>query len=288
MTYIFNLSAPEKSTTPIKIIRFPDGHVHLDLSTVNLHDVEEIQIKMRITNGDDLFLLAQLMNFIRKRKSTDIRIYLTIGYLLAGRYDREMHERDTFDLKIICDQINSYNFYRVIVYQPHSVATTSLINNCKAFCPLDAPVAKTLKENPKIVIIAPDLGSVKRLDGFMIDQKLENQMLILNKHRDIKTGKILGIQPINAVDENLIDKGHALIYDDLCDGGATFLFAAKALREMGFLTVDLVITHSIFSAGTDKLLTPNAEGMYLNNILTMNTYKDHEPRQNLTVIRYEL
>lgn len=274
-----DLVNPENSLH--KMINFPDGHKHIDLSAyIDFDEITSIDIKMRIINGDDLFILSQISNFIKENAKKNVSTCLIITYLLASRYDRKMNALDTFDLKLVCKQINSYGFDTVIVYEPHSNVTTTLLDNCKTVLPLNTLVASYLKLDPLIVLVAPDLGAVKRLETFQTKYQVMNDTIILNKRRDIPTGKILGIETLK-LHSGLRDR--AFIYDDLCDGGATFLHAAKHLRQIGFTDVRLAITHSIFSAGVPKLLTKNDEGFYLDAIITTNSYKDHEPYPNLTV-----
>jgi ribose-phosphate pyrophosphokinase len=60
------------------------------------------------------------------------------------------------------------------------------------------------------------------------------------KKRDWTTGKILGLDIINA--ENVKDK-NVLIVDDICSRGGTFYHSAKALIEAGAKSVSLYVTH---------------------------------------------
>lgn len=60
------------------------------------------------------------------------------------------------------------------------------------------------------------------------------------KKRDWTTGKILGLDIINA--ENVKDKS-VLIVDDICSRGGTFYHSAKALMEAGAKSVSLYVTH---------------------------------------------
>jgi ribose-phosphate pyrophosphokinase len=60
------------------------------------------------------------------------------------------------------------------------------------------------------------------------------------KKRDWQTGKILGLDVINA--ENIVGKD-VLIVDDICSRGGTFYHSAKALKAAGAKSVSLYVTH---------------------------------------------
>ena len=60
------------------------------------------------------------------------------------------------------------------------------------------------------------------------------------KKRDWETGKILGLDIINA---DVIKGKNILIVDDICSRGGTFYHSAKALKEAGAANISLYVTH---------------------------------------------
>lgn len=76
----------------------------------------------------------------------------------------------------------------------------------------------------------------------------------------------------------------ALIADDMCDGGATFIAEAKYLREEGIVEegrpLNLFVQHGLFSKGLDEL------AKYFNTIYVTNSYQeiDHPQYKVLEVI----
>lgn len=64
------------------------------------------------------------------------------------------------------------------------------------------------------------------------------------------TGKILGTH-VHATDLSGLT---AVITDDICDGGATFIGIAKELRRLNCHKVVLYVTHGIFSKGIEVLM----------------------------------
>ena len=278
---IINLASPKKSDIKYNITTYPDGHKHInfDHEVGQLSDQSTVVIKTRIITYDDMFILKQVVNVARDMNPT-IKIFLFISYLLAGRYDREMHDYDSFDLKIVCNDLNNLNFTKITVVEPHSVVTTALLNRVEVQYPLTLSLDYFLQgiSPDKVCFVVPDLGAVKRVESFLAGVKRDIPIVYSNKHRNILTGEITGIDIFNPqlLRENVI------IYDDLCDGGRTFTELAKTLRHTLIVeNIALFVTHGLFSKGVDVLLKENDEHSYLDSIYTTNSFQD-QTKNSLT------
>ena len=89
-----------------------------------------------------------------------------------------------------------------------------------------------------------------------------------DKIRDPSTGKITSIE---CPEEDLTGKT-AIVFDDICDGGGTFLGIAKRLDELGAKNKILVVTHGIFSKGLDIMFDAYDE------IITTNSFPQTDDR----------
>lgn len=267
------------NNVPFKSITFPDGHRHIQLleAATMWPNVTKLRVYTRLKSYNDIFILKQVCNAVRGvNKAVKIEVFIT--YLLAARWDRRMYTGDSEDLRIVANDINSLNFERVVVLEPHSVASTLLINDCHSYTPLDDALVKYMKSLPKqeeIVIFAPDLGAVKRVETFIKDAKLEIEVGYLHKSRNLLTGQILGMRVMDSPDL----KGKTVIlYDDLCDGGRTFIEAASLLREQGASKVVLAVTHGIISKGWEALVG-------IDHIIVTDSYQTFHPvPANVTVV----
>ena len=67
------------------------------------------------------------------------------------------------------------------------------------------------------------------------------------KERDLKTGALTNFKTTTTDLSNQT----CFIIDDICDGGGTFSGTAKMLKEIGATKVILIVSHGIFSKGTD-------------------------------------
>jgi len=71
----------------------------------------------------------------------------------------------------------------------------------------------------------------------------------------------------------------AIITDDICDGGYTFIKVAEQLKAKGASKVILFVTHGIFSKGLGVF-----DGL-IDHVFTTDSF-EHAPDPRLTVIPY--
>ncbi len=104
------------------------------------------------------------------------------------------------------------------------------------------------------LIIAPDKGAVERVHDFADTHFPDAKIIYATKERDFNTGKIIKYEftePIPAFTK-------ALVVDDICDGGRTFLELAELFRQTVASPyvenpLQLYVSHGIFAKGLDEL-----------------------------------
>jgi ribose-phosphate pyrophosphokinase len=121
-------------------------------------------------------------------------------------------------------------------------------------------------KNNNFYLISPDAGSNKKIYDLAKSIGYTNEIIRCDKLRDIPTGQI--IETIVYKDD--LDGKDAIIVDDICDGGKTFIELAKVLKQKNVGKIYLVITHGIFSQGFEGLAS------YVSGIYTTNSVKDIE------------
>lgn len=181
---------------------------------------------------------------------------LVIPCIPGARQDRIKWEGDMlFTIKYVAKAINDQHFDRVTTLDPHSMATTALIDRLYVY---DVRTVYVLLMNDVgnyawDGIISPDFGAMKRADAFsevthFYDRtKKPTPVFHGVKHRDPATNKLSGFSV-----DGLEAGKHYLVVDDLCDAGGTFLGLAEKIHEAG-ATADLFVTHGLFTKGTEKL-----------------------------------
>lgn len=227
----------------VKQDHFPDNTLH-----VSFPDYEIYAIEWKYESDAELFTLI-----CARRHYAKSDIQLVLPYIPHARMDRVKDETDVFTLKYFCEIINSLNFSRVFVLDPHSNVSLALLDRVSQI-----PVMNTINEclnrlvyeighncgneirekvYQNLVLFFPDEGSMKRYSSEV--DFLPYAFGI--KKRDWKTGQIQGLQLVNG---ELVKGKNVLIIDDICSRGGTFYHAAKALKEAGATNVYLYVTHA--------------------------------------------
>lgn len=168
---------------------------------------------------------------------------LSIPFLPYARQDRPIRNGSAFNLRVFGTLITMLDFTSVTAIDVHNEnAAKECIQGFVNRCPLHFHEWAIDKFKPDYLLF-PDAGAAKRyphLDGY--------PRMIGKKTRDPKTGEINGYG-LDMFDVPKTD-ARILVVDDICDGGATFIQCAKALRGFRLYgQLGLAVTHGIFSKG---------------------------------------
>lgn len=265
---ILNLVDAGKSQIEYKTSKFPDGQQSVDITRPTYLSDKIVQIKSRLNSFKDLELIICANQALRNCGCKDIELY--VPYFLGARSDRRFTGGGVNYLKqVICPIINSQNFNKVTVLDPHSDVLEACLNNFAKdnnFNLVDDALSYLIKdgEDHKVALVSPDAGAMKKIYDVAKHFGITN-VTTATKVRDIKTGNILRTE-LPTMDLDGIE--HIVIIDDICDGGRTFTELAKEIKKQTDKPIYLIITHGIFSAGFDEL------AKYFNYIYTTNSVKD--------------
>lgn len=92
----------------MKIIKYPDGGKYV------INDKNEESVVWRINSYEDLFLLKSF-----KDSNPNLKAVI-IPCMFQQQHDRRFNQNESFELKLVCDFINSCNFEKVKVFHPHN------------------------------------------------------------------------------------------------------------------------------------------------------------------------
>ena len=179
-------------------------------------------------NDAELFAVCCLAKELHEE--TD-NVYLELPYIPHARQDRKVSGR-LFTLKVYAEIINSLNFKRVYVLDPHSDVSMALIDRVRAINYEFFDINKI--ENLDAVMF-PDAGAAKKYGDLDINKL---PVIIGNKHRN-KEGRVESYELMNFPEGTKT----VVIIDDICSYGGTFVAAAKALKEKGVEKVILAVSH---------------------------------------------
>lgn len=220
----------------VEVKKFPNGETLLSSESLVINDNNINEIKLKFEDDEDITHLIFLKGHLDENR---IRTKLTIGYMPYSRMDRT-EGMTVFTLKYLCKIINSLNFESVEIYEPHSDVCVALLDrvnvvNMSAKIGIEV-LNEKIKEDESLYLVYPDAGAAKRYEK----QIKYDKVLTANKERDFKTGNIKSLEINGTIKEASFN---AIIIDDLCSKGGTFILTANKLKEMGAKNIYLVVTH---------------------------------------------
>lgn len=224
---------------PYKRLKFAGGEIH-----VNVGDMcyDFLRITSSIRSSDDLIEVLLLKDALSRNSCKWVSLHAT--YLPYARQDRVCTKGDSFSLLLLTGMINAAQFYKVVVTDCHSPVGINLLDNCHNRTALDCLDFDGFQfVDGEVVVLAPDAGALGK--SLQIANSFGYECLTASKKRDAGTGALTGFQ-LNCLPEELEGK-HVYIFDDICDGGGTFLGLGKLVQECKPESMHLHVTNGIFS-----------------------------------------
>lgn len=234
-----------------KHFTFPGGeeHIKIQKAGIPVGKIQTVVIDAHIKSSADFIELALLVNAVRGLGNVDrlTTFHAYIPYFPYARQDRHCDFGEPLSVKWAAEFINSMNFDRVAIKDPHSHVVSSLINNVHVV-PQDYIARQYLGwfiRGNNAVLVAPDGGAAKKTETLSLS--LDGVPVVYgHKNRDTKTGEIIGVSITNP---ELIRDRYLVVVDDICDGGRTFVELGKELQKHEPKHMTLFVTHGIFSKG---------------------------------------
>ncbi len=247
----------------VPITVFPDGtHQVWKLTDSQINYTEtsdEVEVFWEFENQAELFDVMQLadilIHHIPVRWSK--QLVLNCPYLPYARQDKPIANNSCFALTTFVEQaLRKFDKIRTVDVHNPSFFNRGSIELENTF-PVEA--IRSIISNEKVdLIIFPDEGAMARYRPFI---PLGIDFISAQKQRDQLTGHILGI----TIDAQVVNEAkNVLVWDDICDGGGTFVGLASLISVPNLM---LYVTHGIFSKGTaclfcagyNKIFTRNGE-----------------------------
>lgn len=235
----------------VKTSTFPGGEEFVRIEhPESVENTQTVSIATRLNNSNDIMQLVMVTNALRNLNVCNIELF--IPYVPYARQDRVCTPGESHSIKAFANILNSLNFSKVTVYDPHSDVVGAVINNIKIMDNINLVKTalnteyNTLQDNT--VLISPDAGALKKIYNVAKETGFTD-IAIGEKIRNLKTTEIIKTE-INREDFSNKD---CWIIDDICDGGRTFIELSKVLKERNASNVFLVVSHGIFCKGFNEL-----------------------------------
>ena len=258
-TYFINM--PDDAGKKYHQFSYPAGEVQVRLLEDQIpiaRDARTIVMTASITDGNSM-PMVMLTDALTHLSGMIERVILILPYLPYSRADRRFVEGDCDGLTLFGDTI-PWMVDEVVTFDVHSPVASEAIGglrNVGAESVISGVLEQLLPDKPTVLL--PDKGSLTRYNttlfsGYNIDQ--------CDKQRDAQTGRLSGfVVPT-------IETPSAIIIDDLCDGGGTFVGIAKEIHKtQPDVRLYLYVSHGIFSKGFDELK------QYFSNIFTTDSFR---------------
>lgn len=212
--------------------------------------------------------------------------YLEVLYMPYSRMDRKIDYYEP-TIRTMLNYLKYLKFSYYSVYDPHSSEELynylgfHIVNQLRctrgeiAYENIYNYVIKDLVQDIPITVLAPDKGAEKK--SLEIANYYDLSFMIANKVRDPNTGNITDTQILGNVESK-----NLFIFDDIIDGGATFIELAKVAKANGANDLYLYATHGIFSKGTLEL------EKYFKHIFVYHTFMKECDSQSITVLRKKI
>ena len=248
-----------------EIKRFSDMEVFVEVQeNVRGEDMFIIQSTSYPANDN---LMELLVSLDALRRASARRITAVIPYFGYARQDRKSGPRTPISAKLVANLITKAGADRILTMDLHAGQIQGFFD-----IPTDnlfaAPVfVKDIEEkykNKPVVIVSPDVGGVVRARA--IARRINANLAIIDKRRE-KPGSSEVVNIIGDVYEH-----HCIIVDDIIDSGGTICNAAKALIDVGAISVDAYVTHGVLSGSA----VSNIINSPLNSLVTTNSIKATE------------
>lgn len=264
----------------LKEWQFPGGEVGVKLElTPKVKSAKRFKIVARINSNDDLMSLLHIVDALRRGVGPHINLELVLPYVPYARQDRVCNEGESLGISVFTSIINSLNFDRVTIVDPHSDVTPVLIKNVNVVTQLDLfnsnnALRQRVLASPQALFVAPDAGSKKKTEA-LSKYFMKSEYIRADKVRELSTGQI---KETVVYADDLTDK-ELFIVDDICDGGKTFTELAKVLKDKGAKKVVLFVTHGIFSKGTVPLLQGGIDEIWTTD--SYHSFKELDEMKNV-------
>jgi len=243
---------------------FPGGEVGVKIIRKSFCSLKRLKISASFKDSASFLEFVMYINAIRENFGHDSIIDAYIGYYPYTRQDRVCNKGEAFSVKAFSQLVNSLKLNTITVVDPHSDVTAATLDNCNVISQ-ETLVSKFLSLNNRILtgnvtIVSPDAGSNKKT--YNLAKYFNHEKFIrADKLRNLQTGDIIA-------SEVFIDNfngSDVVVFDDICDGGRTFIELAATCKKKGCGKFILYVTHGIFSKGLDVLFNNGIDEIYTTN-----------------------
>lgn len=244
----------------ISINRFPDGEASVQLlESVRGRDVFVLQ---SVALNPDNYLMELLIIIDALKRASARSIAAVIPYYGYCRQDRKDKPRVPITAKLVANLLEYAGATRVLTMDLHAGQIQGFfdipVDNLSGKSILAEALKKLCPSN--LVIVAPDVGSIKRARAYA--KIFGCELAVIDKSRvsatDVKALRIIGD----------VQGKDVLLADDMCSTGGTLVSAAKACREKGAKRIFAAVTHGLLVGdAVQEIIKSPIEALLISNTI---------------------
>jgi ribose-phosphate pyrophosphokinase len=226
-------------------------------------------------------LMELLITIDALRRASAGRITAVIPYYGYARQDRKARARDPISAKLVADLFEAAGVDRILTMDLHSAQIQGFFS-----MPVDHMLGNPMlvdyyKNKIKeiegdFVVVAPDIGSVKRSRSFA--EEIDIPLAIIDKRRPEAN-----VSEVMSVIGDVKDK-NVIMVDDMIDTAGTICNAAQAMHEKGAKRIFACCTHPVLSGPAIERIQKSAiEELVVLDTIQLSSDKQIEKIKQLSV-----
>lgn len=236
----------------VEFMKFSAGEPHVKVTNIE----NDVEVYWKFENFEEFMYVALIFDVVSKKASAT---RLDLPYLPFARQDRATTPEQPFSLDVFCKMLSTLKVKQIILSDVHSDVVFDLMKDSDILVVSDSQYQcfnmtcrfESCLKNNKLnydCIISPDSGAKNKT--IRIGKSFNKPVVCATKVRDPLTGQLSS----PTIDFGDLKPKRALIPDDICDGGYTFIQLADVIKQQfPEIVLDLYVTHGIFSRGKDEL-----------------------------------
>ena len=242
-------------TIDFKSWEFPGGEVGVKIDIPLILGNVQVEVTGYI-NSYSLMVAKQIISVLNQAACKHLTLFMP--YLPYARQDRVCNVGEDFALKTFIESFfRELEINQLVVYDLHSHVSADLLHKyVESLVQIpQAHLVRSILKNYDILVF-PDKGAARKQGTY--NAFLHRDLTVVSLDKTRVEGKVFYPKL-----ELALSGKKALVVDDICDGGATFVALAQSLVNKP-AQLDLYVTHGIFSQGLDTIYA------YYHNVFTAN------------------
>lgn len=252
--------------------RFPDGEISLQVQE-NVRG-RDVFIMQTVALDPNNYLMELLIMIDSLKRASAQSIAVVMPYFGYCRQDRKDRPRVPITAKLVANLLENAGATRILTMDLHTEQLQGFfdipVDNLYAR-PCIAKVVKQEADVSNLVVVTPDIGSVKLAKAYA--QQLGVDFAIVDKHRCDSTS----VSVTTLIGD--VKGKDVLLADDMCSTAGTLVSAAKVCQEKGANRILAAVTHGLFvGSAVDKIENSPIEVLYMSNSIPYTERLDHSTK----------